>query len=229
MIDNVALNTILNNPMAEGFNFSEERLCLNKNRFDERNQSLHEHVGREESSVEINGAGVHACAKLGVSGVDGLAPSVSKRKYFTTKRVAKEKGEQRIGISRAQKVSLASVERDLKSSLCSRGCLKKLNARAILMKQFKAWGLDEYEERASWILENLTKYYSEENDKFETELCGQSICNGSYAVVFGYSKRCFEELKSDIRSKGIISKVFDVQCTHVQISPNSQFLKCQIC
>ena len=93
-----------------------------------------------------------------------------------------------------------------------RRCLKKLNARAILMKRFKAWGSDEYEERASWILENLMEYYNEKNDKFLTKLCGQSVCNGCYVVALGYSKRRIDELKSNIRSTGIISKVFDVQC-----------------
>ena len=128
------------------------------------------------------------------------------------KQISKENGERKIGSSRAQKVSLASVERDLKSNLCSRGCLKKLNAGAILMKRFKAWRSDEYEEKASWILENLTENYNEENDKFETKLCGQLVCNGCYAVALGYSKCRIEELKSDIRSMGIISEVFDVQC-----------------
>ena len=80
------------------------------------------------------------------------------------------------------------------------------------MKRFKAWGSDEYEERASWILKNLTEYYNEENDKFETKLCGLSVCNGYYAVALDYSKRRIEELKSDIRSTGIISEIFDVQC-----------------
>ena len=79
------------------------------------------------------------------------------------------------------------------------------------MKQFKAWGSYEYEEKASWILENLTKNYNEENDKFKTKLCSQSVCNGCYAMALGYSKRRIEELKSDIRSKGIISEIFDVQ------------------
>ena len=166
----------------------------------------------EESFVEINGEGVRACAKFNVFGVDGLAPNVLKRKYSTTKRVAKEKGERRIGSSRAQKVSLANVEQDLKSSFYSRGCSKKLNAGAILMKRFKAWGSDEYEERASWILENLIEYYNEENDNFETKLCGQSVCNGCYVVVLGYSKCHIEELKSVIRITGIISEVFDIQC-----------------
>ena len=100
VIDNVVLNTTYNTPMAEEFNFSKDMLCINRNRFDERNQSLHEHVGGEESSVEINGKGVHACAKFSVSGVDGLAPSVPKRKYCTTKQVAKEKRERRIGFSK---------------------------------------------------------------------------------------------------------------------------------
>ena len=212
VIDNVALNSTRNTLVAEEFNFNEDMLCTNRNRFDERNQRLHEHVGGEESSVEITCDGVHAGTKFSVFGIDGLARSVPKRKYSSTKRVAKEKGERRIGSSRAHKVSLANVERDLKSSLYSRRCLKKLNAGAILTKRFKAWGSDEYEERATWILENLIEYYNEGNDKFETKLCGQYVCNGCYAVALGYSKRRIEEFKSNIRSTGIISEVFDVQC-----------------
>ena len=80
------------------------------------------------------------------------------------------------------------------------------------MKPFKAWRSYEYEERASWILENLTEYYNEENDKFETKLYGLSICNGCYAIAFDYSKCHIEELKSNIRIMGIISEIFDVQC-----------------
>ena len=52
--------------------------------------------------------------------MDGLASNVPKRKYSMIKRVAKDKGERRIGSSRAKKVSLASVEWDLKSRLCLR-------------------------------------------------------------------------------------------------------------
>ena len=81
VIDNVALNTTCNTPMAFEFNFSKDMVCMNRNRDDERNQSLHEHVDGEEGSVEINGEGVRACVKFSVFGVDGLAPSVSKRKY----------------------------------------------------------------------------------------------------------------------------------------------------
>ena len=198
--------------MPDHFNFNEDMFCMNENKLEKRNESQDEHVGGEESSLEISAKGLHAYATFSVSGVDGLAPNVQKRKYSKTKWVTKEKGERKIGSSRAQKVSLASVERDLKSNLCSRGCLKKLNAGAILMKRFKAWGSDEYEERASWILKNLTENYNEENDKFETKLYGQSVCNGCYVVALGYSKRRIEELKSDIRSTGIISEVFDVQC-----------------
>ena len=56
------------------------------------------------------------------------------------------------------------------------------------------------------------EYYSEESDKFETKVCGQSICNGCYAVALGYSKCRIEELKSDKRSTGIGSEVFDIEC-----------------
>ena len=45
VIDNVALNTTHNILMAEEFNSNKDMLCMNKNRFDKRNQSLHEHVG----------------------------------------------------------------------------------------------------------------------------------------------------------------------------------------
>ena len=70
----------------------------------------------------------------------------------------------------------------------------------------------EYEKRASWILENLIDCYNKGSDKFETRLCGVSVCNGCYAVALGYSKRRIEELKSDIRSIGITSEVFGVEC-----------------
>ena len=45
VIDNVALNTTCNTPVAEEYNFSEDMLCMNRNKFDERNQILHEHIG----------------------------------------------------------------------------------------------------------------------------------------------------------------------------------------
>ena len=81
------------------------------------------------------------------------------------------------------------------------------------MKRFRAWGSHEYEKRAFWILENLTDCYNKGSDKFETRLCGVSICNGCYAVALGYSKRRIKELKSDIRSTGITSEVFGVECS----------------
>ena len=101
VIDNRVLNTTRNIPMVEEFDFREERLYMNQNRYDKRNQSLHEHVGGEESSIQINGERVHACANCSVSRVDGLSPSIPKRKYSMTKRVAKENGERRIRFSRA--------------------------------------------------------------------------------------------------------------------------------
>ena len=148
-----------------------------------------------------------------IFGVDGLPSSLKKRKYRMAQRVTKEKGARRIGSSRAEKVSLANVEEQLQSSICSKGCLKKLDAGAVLMKRFKAWGSHEYEKRASWILENLTDCYNNSNDKFEIRLCGVSICNGCYAVALDYSKRRIEELKSDIRSNGITLEVFGVECS----------------
>jgi hypothetical protein len=82
----------------------------------------------------------------------------------------------------------------------------------VLMKRFQTWGSEKYEERASWIFENLTDVYNVKMDDFETKLCGQCICNGCYAIVLEYSRRRIEELKSNIRSRGIVSEVHDVQC-----------------
>ena len=146
-----------------------------------------------------------------ISGVDGLTSNLQKRKYTMTECVRKEKRPRRMGYSRAKKVSLANVQHALQSSICSKGCMKKLDAEAVLMKKFRVWGLHEYEVRASWILENLTDCYNNDKDKFETRLCSVSICNGCYAVALGYSKRRIEELKFDIRSIGITSEVFGVE------------------
>ena len=85
VIDNVAQNTTCYTPMAEQFNFTNEMLCINRNKFDKRNQSVHEHVGGKESFVEINGEGLLACATFSVSGMDGLSPNVRKRKYSMIK------------------------------------------------------------------------------------------------------------------------------------------------
>ena len=103
-----------------------------------------------------------------IFGVDGLPFSLLKRKYTIIQHVRKEKGAQRIGSSRIEKVSLANVQEQLQSNICSKDCLKKLDAKAVLMKRFKAWGSHEYEERASWILENLINSYNKDVDKFET-------------------------------------------------------------
>ena len=80
------------------------------------------------------------------------------------------------------------------------------------MKQFRAWRSHEYDERASWILENLIDCYNNKVDKFETWLYGISICNGCYAVALSYSKHRIEELKLNIRSIGITSEAFGVEC-----------------
>ena len=79
----------------------------------------------------------------------------------------------------------------------------------MLMKRFKIWGSEKYEERASW---NLTYVYNVKIDTFETKHCGQCICNSCYAIALGYSRRRIEELKYDIISRGIVSEVHDVQC-----------------
>ena len=213
-IDNVPEGTTPSIPTEQEFDFNDDMCNPNKNSTERRTQSMHQHPGQEETPEELSREGSDvSAATCTVFGVDGLAPKVSKRKYCKTKRGAQHRGDRKIGTSRAQKVSLARVQNDMQSSLCSKGCLKKLSAGAVLMKRYKAWGSNTYEERASWILENLMEYYSEETDKFETKVCGQSVCNDCYAVALGYSKHCIEELKSDIRSTGIVSQVFDIQCS----------------
>ena len=169
----------------------------------------------EFESIDPSGTEVimtNAQTTCSIIGVDGLPSNLPKRKY-TTKCVREEKRPQRIGSFGVEKVLLENVQHDLLSSICSKGCLKKLDVGGVLMKRYRAWDLHEYEERVSWILENLTDCYNKDSDKFETRLCDVSICNGCYAVVLGYSKRRIEELKSDIRSIGITSELFGVECS----------------
>ena len=197
---------------ADVFDFNEDILpketIISRNRQDCEDED-------ELESMETYGSAGHMGNEhttCSISGVDGLPSSLQKTKYRMSQRVRKQKGARRIGSSRAGKVSLANVETQLQSSICSKGCLKKLDAGAVLMKRFRAWGSHVYEKRASWILETLTDCYNKDNDKFETRLYGVSICNGCYAVTLGYSKRRMEELKSDIRSIGITLELFGVEC-----------------
>ena len=99
----------------------------------------------------------HICS---VSRVDGLPQSSQKRKYVMVQRVSQERRPQKIGITRSENVTLRNVQMDLWSRSCSKWCLEKLGASVVLMKRFKAWGLEKYEERASWNLENLTDVYN---------------------------------------------------------------------
>ena len=87
---------------------------------------------RSERNIETKQTSCH------ISGVDGLPSTLKKRKYKMAQHVRKEKGTRRIGSTGAEKVFLANVEEQLQSSICSKGCLKKLDARAILMKWFRA-------------------------------------------------------------------------------------------
>ena len=62
-----------------------------------------------------------------------------------------------------------------------------------------------YNERASWIIEQITNAYvvidnKNGKDRFDFKLDSQPICNGCYALAVGYSKRRLEELKWSIRS-----------------------------
>ena len=197
---------------TKAFDFNEDSLL--KETIIYGNMEDHKEVNEFESMDPSRTEEImrNAQTTYSISRVDGLPPTFPKRKYTMTTRVRKEMQPWRIGSSRAEKVLLANVQQDLQSSICFKGCLKKLNAGAILMKRFQAWRSHEYDERASWILENFTEYYNKEVDKFETRLCGVSICNGCYAMAINYSKCCIEELKCDIRSSGITLEVFGMAC-----------------
>ena len=193
--------------IADAFDFNED--ILPKDTLISRNMEdcevEDELESMDPSGTQRNIRNEHTTCSI--AGVDGLPSSLQKRNYTMTQRVRKEKEVRRIGSSRAEKVSLANVEE------CLKDCFKKLDAEVVLMKWFRAWGSHKYEERASWILENLTDCYNKDNDKFETRLYGVSICNGCYAMALGYSKRHIEELKSDIRSIGITLELFGVECS----------------
>ena len=212
-----AINMILEGTMSktrtsEAFDFNKDSLL--KETIISGNMEDHKEVD-EFKSIEPFGTEEimrNAQTTCSISRVDGLPSTLPKRKYTMTKRVRKEKRPRRIRTSRAEKVSLANVQQDLQSRICSKGCLKKLDAGAILMKRFRAWRSHEYEERASWILENLTKCYNKEVDKFETRFCGIFICNGCYTMAISYLNHHIEELKFDIRSSGITSEVFGMEC-----------------
>ena len=212
-IDMVPGGTRSKTSTSEAFDFNEDNplkeTIISRNMVD--CEELDEFQSLDPSGTEENME--NAQTTCSISRVDGLPSNLQKKKYTMTERVRKKKQQQRIGSSREEKVSLANVQHDMQSSICSKGCMKKLDAGAVLMKRFRAWGSHEYEVRASWILENLTDSYNKEKDKFETRLCGVFICNGCYAVALGYSKRRIEELKSDIRSIGITSEVFGVECS----------------
>ena len=115
--------------------------------------------------------------------------------------------ESRKGLSCKSRRIAVAIKQMLKGMFEEIGCWSCIN------ETVQSMGLHEYEKRASWILENLTDCYNKGSDKFETRLCGVSICNGCYAVALSYSKRRIEELKSDIRSTGITSEVFGVECS----------------
>ena len=91
----------------------------------------------------------NAHTTYGIFRIDGLPCSLPKRKYTMTQHVRKEKKPRRIRFSRVERISLANVQQDLQPSICSKDCLKKLDAEAVLMKWFRAWRYSEYEERAS--------------------------------------------------------------------------------
>ena len=94
-----------------------------------------------------------------------------------------------------------------------KGLFEEIGCRSRINGTVESMGSHAYEERASWILENLTKCYNKEVDKFETQrVCGVSASNGCSVVALDYSKRRIEELKFDIKSIGIISEVFGMEC-----------------
>ena len=202
------------NQVIRQFNFQrDDPLCDVR-----RTSNMEQHSESAQSDEDHVSSGAperRTCVTPGtcsVGGVDGLLAGPPRREYKKTKRVTKDKGPRKIGYSRSEKVSLQNVQDALQSHKCSRGCMGKLKADEVLIKRYRAWGSDIYEERGTWILEQLSDSYNERTDKFETKLCGHSICNGCYGVALGYCKSRIDELKADIRSTGIISEVHGVQC-----------------
>ena len=211
-IEGYSSNSPSLNEVARHFDFSEDgpsRFRSNEEQNSDFRSEDQDKGGNDSQNEHCPSMIQHICS---VSGVDGLPQSSQKRKYVMVRRVSQERRPRKIGIARSEKVTLRNVQMDLQSRSCSKRCLEKLEASVVLMKRFKAWGSEKYEERASWILENLTDVYNVKMDKFETKLCGQCICNGCYAIALGYSRRRIEELKSNIRSRGIVSEIHDVQC-----------------
>ena len=109
---------------SEAFDFNEDNLL--KKTIISGNMEDSKEVDEFES-MDPSGTQeimTNAQTTCNISGVDGLPPNLPKKKYTMTKRVKKEKRPRRIGSSRAEKVSLANVQQDLQSSICSKGCLK---------------------------------------------------------------------------------------------------------
>ena len=171
------------------------------------NDFLHREVQRnglektQESTMETGDRSVRENVIM-----DGLPAVPQKREYMMTNRVPKCSRGRKIGHSRDEKCELQSVRAAKQSSeMCSKKCLVKITDKKILLLRFDAWSSNVYSERASWIVQHLTNAYvviDNKNgmDKFDFKLDGQPICNGCYALALGYSKRCLEELKWNIRT-----------------------------
>ena len=101
-IDNVPEGTTPSILIKQEFDFNDEMCNPNKNSTERRTQSMHQHLGQEETPEELNKEKSDvSAATCTVFRVDGLAPKVSKRKYSKTKQSAQHKGDCKIGTSRA--------------------------------------------------------------------------------------------------------------------------------
>ena len=138
--------------------------------------------------------------------MDGLPKPTPKIEYMMTNHVPRSIRRRKIGASRDAKYALESVRAAKQSSeKCSQKCLVNIAKKKILYLRFDAWSSNVYNERASWIIEQITNAYvvidnKNGKDKFDFKLDGQPICNGCYALAVGYSKRRLEELKWSIKS-----------------------------
>ena len=118
----------------EAFDFNDEILA------EETNTSRKMHHGEQVNALEsvhpsqIEEKTSYAYNTCSIARIHGLPSIFPKRKYTMTQHVRKKKEPQRIGSSRAKKVSLANVQQDLQSSICSKDYLKKLNVVVVLMK-----------------------------------------------------------------------------------------------
>jgi hypothetical protein len=114
-----------------------------------------------------------------------------------------------------EKIKLDSVVTAKTKGRCKHNCLRDVDEKYILDKQYMAWG-QKYEHRATWISQMLNAFYlrteGPRRDKFKTKLDGVEECNACYATALGYSQRQFKQQKVAHRVYGRVAAVQGNTC-----------------